>query len=350
MARPLDSTGGLRGWREFGARCGLLTLASYGLLYFSYKYLQPWGGTGDFWEYYNVYLKPLDLHAGASPFVLRQMSAVLTHFVWKAHVFYPNRIAFHEPGVDQRLFFAALFTNWVFLVLAASIAGAIAQAIACRRDAIMALLAGLLCLVSFHTQYVVISGDAEGPAWFLLALAFLAYLRRWRVTLAAVLLTAVVERETVLIVFACLPVFDLVRSREDKPFKVATCAWAIACFGVYVWLRKMTAGYAEQLHVIGWLSAFRHVHLDGNLLFQGLLTQNVIAIAVCAWIGCRGWRQSGGEMLPLLIGALICLDLVGLAAGITNNIGRVGGVLTPAFASLAAMYLVDLAQGRETAA
>ena len=162
MERALGSAGALRGWRAFGARLALLYVASYGLLYFSYKFLMPWGGTGDFRDYYGVYLKPLDLHVEASPFVLRQVSAVLTHLVWKAHIYYPEKIAFQEAGIDQHILFAALFTNWVFLVLAAATAGVVAEEIAGSRDWILATLAGFLCLLSFHA----IRGDirrCRGP-------------------------------------------------------------------------------------------------------------------------------------------------------------------------------------------
>jgi hypothetical protein len=170
-------------WQNFAARLVLLFAASYGLLYFSYKFGMPWSGTGDYSRYYNMYVSPFNLHATQSPFVLRQVSGVLTYLVWKAHIYYPNQIWFQAAGFDQHIFFAALFTNWVFLVLAAATAGVIAEEIAGRRNAMIAVVAGFLCLLSFHTQYVVITGVTEGPSWFLLTVGFLAYLRKMRVAL-----------------------------------------------------------------------------------------------------------------------------------------------------------------------
>ena len=347
MDRPPGSAA--RAWREFGVRLVLLVLASYGLLYFSYKFLQPWGGTADFYHYYPVYLKPLNLPVAQSPFVLRQVSAVVTHLVWKAHIFYSNQIAFHEPGLDPRVFFAALFANWVFLVLAAATAGEVAQELSGVRDQLAALLAGLLCLLSFHTQYAVLSGDTEGPAWFLLALGMLGYLRRWRVRLALILVLAIVERETLLIAFACLAVLDLLRNGADRSFKIAVCGWALACFGVYVWLRTLTGGYSHQLEVGGWVASLHRIHFGRELLFQGFLTQNVVLIAVAAWIAVKGWARDRDRMLLVLLGMLVCLYLVGFAAGIGNNAGRIAGVLTPAFAAIAAGELAELARRRQIA-
>lgn len=206
-------------WQNFAARLVLLFAASYGLLYFSYKFGMPWSGTVDYSRYYNMYLSPLNLHAAQSPFVLRQISGVLTYLVWKAHIYYPNQIWFQAPGFDQHIFFAALFTNWVFLVLAAATAGVVAEEIAGRRNAMIALAAGFLCLLSFHTQYVVITGVTEGPSWFL-TVGFLAYLRKMPLTLALILMLAIFQRETLLIVFGCIAAFDLIRQRVDMRFRL----------------------------------------------------------------------------------------------------------------------------------
>lgn len=95
-------------------RLAVLFVVSYGLLYFSYKYYVPWSGGIDFASYYNMYLSPLDFDATTSPFIYRQLSAIVTHLVYAAGIFYPNAIWFHDPRYDQHVFFAALLTNYVF--------------------------------------------------------------------------------------------------------------------------------------------------------------------------------------------------------------------------------------------
>jgi hypothetical protein len=255
-------------WQSFAARLVLLFAASYGLLYFSYKFGMPWSGTGDYSRYYNMYVSPLNLHATQSPFVLRQVSGVLTYLVWKAHIYYPNQIWFQAPGFDQHIFFAALFTNWVFLVLAAATAGVIAEEIAGRPNGMVAVVAGFLCLLSFHTQYVVITGVTEGPSWFLLTVGFLAYLRKMRLALALILMLTIFQRETLLIVFGCIAAFDLIRQRVDVRFRLTIFAWSLACFGVYLGLRRLLPGYEDETHLGYMLSGLRSTHFNGDLLFS----------------------------------------------------------------------------------
>jgi hypothetical protein len=334
-------------WQNFAARLVLLFAASYGLLYFSYKFGIPWSGTGDYSRYYNMYMSPFNLHATQSPFVLRQVSGVLTYLVWKAHIYYPNQIWFQAAGFDQRIFFAALFTNWVFLVLAAATAGVIAEEIAGRRNAMIAVVAGFLCLLSFHTQYVVITGVTEGPSWFLLTVGFLAYLRKMRVALALILMLAIFQRETLLIVFGCIAAFDLIRQRVDVGFRLTIFGWSLACFGFYLGLRRLLPGYEDETHLGGMLSVLRSTHFNGDLLFQGLLSQNIILISVILALAVKATTTTKGRWLPVLLATLLCLDLAGLASGIGNNIGRVGGLLTPIFAALAAVDLKRLDRSDE---
>jgi hypothetical protein len=52
----------------------------------------------------------------------------------------------------------------------------------------------------------------------------------------------------------------------------------------------------------------------------------------------------------MLFATLAVLDLVGLAAAIGNNIGRIGAILTPIFAALAAAALARLADAHDSLA
>jgi hypothetical protein len=321
------------------ARVCLLFMASYGLLYFSYRNSLPWDGTGDLLHYYPMYLSPLDLRATEAPFVLRQISAVLTHLVFRAHIYMGETIRFVDPEYDQRVFFAALLTNWVCLVLAGAVAGAIAEQILGRKNQLVALVAGFLCLLSFHCQYVVISGITEGPNWLLIALGFLAYLRQAKLPLAAVLVAAIFQRETILIAFCVIAAFDLVRRERDRGFRLAVLGVAATCFGVYLGFRRAIPGREYQMNLAELVDNLAHPHIDRGLIFQGLLTQNIALIAIVAGVAAAGRTAAKVRWLPMMLVTLAVLDLVGVAAAIGNNIGRVGGILTPIFAGLAAAEL-----------
>ena len=115
--------------RSFLLRFLLLLTASYGLLYFSHKFYQPvLVQHSDFLDsYYWMYQTPLDFTAANAPWVYRQISAVLTHAMFAAGVYYPNETAFAGPAFDPRLFFAALATNYLGLVLSATLAGEVTR-------------------------------------------------------------------------------------------------------------------------------------------------------------------------------------------------------------------------------
>src|SRR4051812_44253028 len=106
--------------RERILRLFVLVLTSYGLLYFSYKYYIPLQGGSDFTAgYYKMYLAPLDFSVTSPPLVFRQLSAIATHLVYLAGIYYPADIQFHDAAISQRIFFAALLTNYSFIVGAA---------------------------------------------------------------------------------------------------------------------------------------------------------------------------------------------------------------------------------------
>ena len=127
QALPAKS-GCLSRWRAHAYRLCILVVVSYGLLYFTYKFARPWPGSNDYYaNYYFMYLSPLNVNAAPAPYNLRQVSAVLTHLVLATHLYVHNRIAVTVPERDPHVLFAAMVTNWMFLLLAAWLAGLIAE-------------------------------------------------------------------------------------------------------------------------------------------------------------------------------------------------------------------------------
>lgn len=319
--------------------------ASYGLLYFSYKFLIPWSGTNDFRHYYWMDRAPFNFQVAPSPFVLRQGSAVLTWLVWKAHIYYPNDIWFSDPRYDQRVFFAALFANWVCLVLAALVAGRIAETMLGRRSFLAALLAGLVCVLSFHTQFVVISGDTEGLSWLLMAVGFLAYLRNREWVVAGVVAVAIVQREAVIVALGLVAGFDLVRRRgEFRGMRLRIVAWALLCFAVYLLLRHVIPGNGHQVRAAGVLASLGRLRLTRAMLFQSFLNQNVVLLALGAAGAARirgaGAPSGSGGYLPLLLATWGCLAFLAACAGLDVDVGRIAGITIPLFAASAAVDLV----------
>ena len=343
--------------RSFLLRFLLLLAASYGLLYFSHKFYQPnLVHHGDFLNsYYWMFQNPLDFAAANSPWIYRQVSAVLTHALFAAGVYYPNETAFANPAFDPRLFFAALATNYLGLVLAGAFAGEIT-----RRETngfVFPLLAGLLCVLSFHTQSVVITGLTEGVTWLFFAALYLLYVRESRVAFAALLALSIFQREVIPVAFGLIAAFDYLTGPERRRYNLFVLAIAIACFAGFLLIRFyviVAPGYAPPLTP----SAFIETLLAGpinlrELTFPILLSQNVILIAI--GVGIVRWlkdRSVPRELFVLLL-SFAGLVVLGLGSGAFDNIGRIAGLMTPAFAALAArdlFWLEEAARARRAAA
>jgi hypothetical protein len=318
----------------------ILIIASYGLLYFSYHFETPFLGTNDYLVYYRIYQFPLNLHVAPAPTVCRQISAIATYLVLKSGLYYPNNIQFQDARYDQHVFFAALFTNWVFLLLTAWLAGLIAEHELGERNHLAALIAGFLCFLAFETQVSVITGLTEGPSWFLLAAGFLAYLRRARFPLFMVLILSIFQRETIIVALGLIAVFDLLLTGKEKRFRLQVSVCAAICFVAYILARRFfIPGSENQTHMGALISELAHFQITKALVFQGFLSQNTLGIYLAAVISARCRAGIRLVWVPVLLGTTVVIDIMGLAAGIGQNIGRISSILTPVFAGLAASVL-----------
>jgi hypothetical protein len=324
-----------------------LFFISYGMLYFSYKYYNPNSGGVDFFEYYRMYLHPLDLSAADQPFVFRQLSAIATHLVYIAGIYYPNDIWFHEAGIDQRVFFAALFSNFIFLVLSAWLAGSIAQEQLAARSFIPAALAGLICLLSFHSQVSVITGNTEGLSWFLIALTFLLYLKRRALPLAIVLALAVLQRELILVVFAAIAGLALLL-QDEKKFNGFVLFWSLTCFIVHAAVRKFALTSPDMYGQLdpGTLAAnLVNFHPTKEFLFQAIISQNLLILYIASSLLLAIKAKEWSVWPAILLGAVLTIAIVTILSidnANTTNLGRYASLLSPIFASGIAAALARL--------
>jgi uncharacterized membrane protein (UPF0136 family) len=321
----------------------LLFVLSYGMLYYSYKHDDPrLAGDRDFLtRYYTMYLSPLDLVAASPPAIYRQLSAVVTHVVYAAGIYYPNTIAFQDPRYDQHIFFAALFTNYVCLVLAAWLAGMIVEHELKSSAFVPATVGGVICLLSFNTQVSVITGLTEGLSWLMFALAFLFYLRRWTVPLALLLVLAIFQREVILILFAAITGLAFLLRRHERRRDGIVFIWSLACFAGYFLMRKtMVLPFPERpahLDPGHWFEALRQFHVTKDFVFQGLLSQNLLAIyavsaALAIWL-----RRERIFWLAVLVGAFLVLAAVTIVANNDSQLGRLASILSPVLAAFTAI-------------
>ena len=333
---------------SFLTRFGLLLIASYGLLYFSHNSYVPLAMQHyDFlYFYYPMYQEPLDLSAAGAPFIYRQVSALATHALYAAGFYYPNEVAFSDPAYDPRVFFAALSANFFALVGSAALSGGITKLE--TGGFVFPLVAGLLCLLSFHSQSVVITGLTEGMSWLFFAALYLMYAQERRAAFAVVLAVSIFQRELIPVAFALIAAFSLLIGVGNRRYNRFVLATSLLCFGAYLLI---------PLYLVaapGFENQFSLSFLIGNLIrgpigmhdlaFLVLLSQNVILIAVLT--AAVVWFRSDAppKALLVLILTFASILIIGLAEGIGANIGRAASLLSPAFAALAARDLFKLEQ------
>jgi hypothetical protein len=333
---------------SFAARFAILGLMSYGLLYFSYKYYIPWYGGSDFIEYYKMYVSPLDFSAAHAPWVYRQLSAILTHAVYKSGLYYNDVISFHDQAYDQHILFAALLTNFVCLLLTATIVGSSVERLGNGGRVVYPLLAGLLCITSFMSQTAVITGLTEGVTWLLVAALVYFYLRESSLPAVAVLLAiSIFQREMIAVMFGALACFSLVFRRGARRYQAAVLLFSVASFCAYVLVRKSLlpvsgGAYEDQLSVSYMLHAVQQFHPTNALILQGMISQNVLILCLLSsfFLILIGGRTARIMWVSLLTWAV--LAGISILEGIGGNLGRIAGAMTPLFAIICTVTLQEL--------
>lgn len=342
----------LAGVGKFAARFGVYLLLSSGLFYFAYKFYQPTYGGTDYFEYYPMYLHPLDLRVADQPWVYRQVSAVLTHLVYRFGPYYHPQIFFSRPGFDQHVFFAALLTNYLALAACAVVTAMAAERLRPGGGAAAPMFAGALCYLSFFAQQSGMGPITDGVAWLLVAVGFLGYLRRSLVTVAVVMALSIFERELIPLMIGAVAGVDLVLSREQRRFDVSVIVLCAAAVALYlgmrgIWVPVQGKTLQLQLGVGARMVSLWRSFANRDVLVQGFLSQNLLILLGInvMWRWRQGRRAPGPspQLTRLIVGlyaAAAVLVVVSYFAMIGQNVGRILAMLTPITAALLALTLL----------
>jgi hypothetical protein len=353
-----------RRWVTMGRllfRLSFFAFLSYGFLYFSYKYYIPDYGGNDFFEYYPMYLHPFNYQVAESSWVYRQLTALAVHVVWKMGIFYDTTIAFSTPGYDKHVFFAAIFTNYIALLITALVVTYSAQKICAEKSEAWSILAGILCFFCFFVQQGVLTGLTEGISWLLVAVGFLGYVSRSLVPIAVVLCLSVIQRETIPFVFGALGAVGLIYHNEARHFNGLVLLLSLSSFLIYILVRVVLIpipGNESQLRLLDIMSSLGswQQKITKDFIFQALLSQNLLILLAGTATALTLARRLGSAAEPLPIPtseisvfiAALTLVLIGFAADIGNNIGRILSILTPLAAPLLVRNLAGIFASRST--
>jgi hypothetical protein len=343
---------------EWIARGILFGLLSYGFLYFGYKYYVPWtGGGNDFAHYYAMIERPLDFEAAPAPWVYRQLNALIAQVPYRLGLQYPTEVLYDRfpeyegrAFPDKRIFFAALFTNYVFLVACAVLVTFAVRGLGGRgrrsEDVPVEILGGLLVFFSFGTLTFVLTGLTEGLTWALTTAGVLAYLARNHAVLGVVLLLSVFQREILPVVIGGMAAVDYLLLRRRERFPLHALAIAFGVFGFYLVLRGVllpVEGSGHQMSPSLLLERLFDVKrlFAPAFLVETFMSQNILLVMAGAvlWRMRRGagFDQVARVAVLVAVGAAIAL-LVSHAT--RANIGRIVTMLHPmACAVIAACWL-----------
>lgn len=330
-------------------RLTLFLLLGYGFLYFSYKWLIPTLVNTDFIEYYGMIQHPFNFHAAPSPWVYRQWTALIAHTFWRLHLYYPDLIQFHDPRYDQRIFFAALLTNFLSVVVAAWLTTLLVDDWLNRTSTLLPLFAGMLCFFSFYLQETTITGQADGLSWALVALAYLLYQRRNRLGFLAVIFLSILQRESIPVVFVVFAGTTLLidRNRTDKArrrFLWFAAAVSFAAFTAYMLLRHFIAapGNEYQADLRSQLHQLLAFHPTRSYILQVFIGQNLLAILTCVWLITYKRLRTISPMLLPLLAACLALLLISIMTQIGPNACRMLALLTPIVAAEITIAMIQL--------
>jgi hypothetical protein len=112
-----------------------------------------------------------------------------------------------------------------------------------------------------------------------LALAFLFYLRQEALPLSIILPLEILQRETILIVFASTSGIALLLQHGQRHFNGFVFFWSVACGAAYLLMRTTllpVLGATGQTDPAAFLENLRTFQLTRDFIFQGFFLQNLL--------------------------------------------------------------------------
>lgn len=327
-------------------------MISYGLLYFSYKYFSPNYGQSDFFNYYKMVLEPLNFSVTESPFIYRQFSTVITALVLETGLYYNVEIAYVQEGIQQKVFFAFIFSNYIALFFTALIVSKIVDLEIGKTTILAPLIAGIACYLSFGASTYVLTGLVEGWSWFLIAFAFYAFKKENLYLFIILLAISIFQKEIVSMIFATMSaviiIFDYFNRKEGINKKYI---WffliSISTFVMYILVRKFflpVQGFENQLdfkELVHYLLTYNF--FDPRKLYITIFAQNLFYLVLMLFtLNLFLYRKSLNKYKILrtnyvvaLVSICVVLFLIGMAAALGSNIGRIVLATSP----ISAVYI-----------
>lgn len=306
----------------------LLTLLSYFLLsypmfYYAYKFGVPDFGNIDFYDYYHLY-KNWDFSKVRSPFNTRLVSSFFIYIFNKIGFFYNAEISYQHPGIDQKVFFNAIFFNYICLVFTAFTI--YKMIVYFYKNKVFAWTIGLLVFLGFGSLFYSLNTLTESFSFLLFSLIYFLYLLKNKSWIFVLLIMAVIQREYIFFVIGLVSLIDLM-VREEKRYYFIVFISSILFFFIYYILRKTvfyTTAHSDQLNISKLIeNLFNPQFPIGPYIRQSLLNQNILILYFSVII-YKFLNKLNFNHINLLITLSFVLqaNFISFAAILGNSCGR----------------------------
>jgi len=321
---------------KFFFRLFLIILLTYGFLYSGYKLWTPEStGGNDFYEYYKMFLDPLN-NSAAAPFVYRQFSAWIVYFIDLTNLNYDTLISFNNPLISQSTFLAAIISSYIALVLTSLIITYSIDIVFGKTFTFVPIVAGLIVFFSFNTIPHNISGIFEAWSWFFYALIFFLYLKKSKFIFLFLLLS-ITQRELIPVVFGVMSFisisFEIKKNNFNlfKSFDFKILIISMFSFLIYILVRTQffpIPGNENQLLLTSILLNLTNFRPNLSFLIPVFFSQNILFLYLISF-GLKRWNKDNFKQLSKVLSVYLVLAVMGIGTGIGDNLGRILSQFNP---------------------
>lgn len=299
-------------------------LFAFPLFYFVYKFGDPEPLAHDYFQYYHLFLR-LNPAEVIAPHNMRLAGAVCVHLVYKLNIFF-NTICtvdkYQSWGFIKQVYFCAVFCNWIFVSLTATMIYKILYRD--LLDRIYAFIGGLLYLLGFGTIFYCMMPLTEAFS-ILVFVVFLWFYYKGSYLHLLPLAVLIFQREYLLVVIATMSVVNYFFDRER--FQLNTFIAASLAFLVHYFLRKTifyTIHLDYQFTVSYMLHNLLHLNLDiGEYLRHLFLGLNLFVLYLAILLVVKKKKlRFNKQTFTVLIIIFLQVNIGSLSGVYGNNAGR----------------------------
>ncbi len=308
----------------------IFLLLAFPMFYFVYKFGTPYLGMIDFFDYYKLY-ENMDYKSADSPLNMRLVGSFFVYCMNKMGLFYDTATQIDNAPFEKRIYFNAVFFNYICVALTSTSIFAIARKLS--HSVLMSFLGGLIYLLGFGTIFFGFMPLTDAFSMLLFSIAFGCYMQKSKL-IHVLFLVMIFQREYFFFAFGLIALIDFIKVREKYYLQIS--ASTILCFVLYFIIRKTvfeTSRYAYQTDTQALLTGFMTLKFPLLPFIKQLAMTLNVFILYFGIVLYKKWKRISYHQQNFVKVNLLFLQLIVLSflLGLGNNSGRYFYMLTPMF-------------------